>query len=218
MTILNRFHMHSKTALITGGSQGLGAEMAKALASAGANVIVCSRNQQQIQAVASELETTYNVKALGLSCDVTDPDQVEATVARTIDTFGQVDVLINNAGINIRGQIEELTLDQFLQVQRTNVTGSIIIAVRLIGIVVGGAVVAGITNAVGLTPGIDFLGILLLRVVVFRTVVTPIRDVVAINVQLASWGKGPSNRLAAPGWPPGLVGIVARNRHDRAIR
>lgn len=123
MTILDRFNMHNKTALITGGSQGLGAEMAQALASAGANVAICSRSEHRVRSVAAELRNTYNTQALALACDVADPDQVEATVARTIDTFGQIDVLINNAGINIRGSIEELTLEQFRQVQATNVTG-----------------------------------------------------------------------------------------------
>ena len=124
MNVLDRFNMHNKTALITGGSQGLGAEMAKALASAGANVVVCSRREEKVHSVASDLQKTYSVQTLALGCDVTDPDQVEAAVARTIDTFGQIDVLINNAGINIRGQIEDLSLEQFLQVQNTNVTGA----------------------------------------------------------------------------------------------
>jgi gluconate 5-dehydrogenase len=59
----------------------------------------------------------------GYSCDVTDPEQVEATVSQVVTEFGQVDILVNNAGINIRGAIDELSLDEFEAVQRTNVTG-----------------------------------------------------------------------------------------------
>ena len=57
-----------------------------------------------------------------MACDVTDPDQVRALVQTTIDTFGKIDVLVNNAGINIRGRIEDLSLEEFRQVQDTNVT------------------------------------------------------------------------------------------------
>ena len=75
MTILDRFDMHNKTALITGGSQGLGEEMAKALASAGANVSICSRNEEKVHAVAADLTGTYSIQTLALGCDVTDPGQ-----------------------------------------------------------------------------------------------------------------------------------------------
>ncbi len=59
----------------------------------------------------------------GYSCDVTDPEQVENTVTQVVSDFGQVDILVNNAGINIRGAIDELSLDEFEKVQATNVTG-----------------------------------------------------------------------------------------------
>lgn len=123
MGILEQFRMDGKTALITGGSQGLGWEMAKALAEAGADVAVCSRSADRVRAAADELQATCGVRAVGLACNVADPTQVQDTVARVLETFEQIDVLINNAGINIRGKIEELSLEQFLQVQQTNVTG-----------------------------------------------------------------------------------------------
>jgi gluconate 5-dehydrogenase len=115
--------MHGKVAIVTGGSKGLGKAMAGALAEAGARVVVCSRDEEKVQAVAEELRATYGPACRGYRCDVTDPDEVEAVVTGTLHEFGQIDVLINNAGINLRGPIEELSLDTFRQVQETNVTG-----------------------------------------------------------------------------------------------
>jgi NAD(P)-dependent dehydrogenase (short-subunit alcohol dehydrogenase family) len=123
MGVLERFQMGGKVAVITGGSRGLGKEMGRALAEAGASVAVCSRDVETVRAVASEFESTYGPACRGYGCDVTDAGQVEALIAQVIDTFGQIDVLINNAGINIRGPIEDLSLDVFRQVQDTNVTG-----------------------------------------------------------------------------------------------
>jgi NAD(P)-dependent dehydrogenase (short-subunit alcohol dehydrogenase family) len=123
MGILDRFRMDNRVAIITGGSRGLGKVMAGALAEAGASVVTASRNAQQVQAVAEELQSTYGQACQGYGCDVTDPKQVRALVAQVMTDFGQIDVLINNAGINIRRPIEELSLEEFRQVQETNVTG-----------------------------------------------------------------------------------------------
>ncbi|MBN1874397.1 MAG: glucose 1-dehydrogenase [Anaerolineae bacterium] len=123
MPVLSKFDMHNKVALITGGSRGLGKVMAETLAEAGASVVVCSRNAGSVHAVATQLETTYGRPCRGYMCDVTDEDQVMTLVANVIAEFGQVDVLINNAGINIRGPIDNLSLAEFLQVQAINVTG-----------------------------------------------------------------------------------------------
>jgi NAD(P)-dependent dehydrogenase (short-subunit alcohol dehydrogenase family) len=123
MGFLNRFRMEDRVAIVTGGSRGLGAVMAGALAEAGAHVVVASRDTQQAQAVAEELQAAYGRTCRGFGCDVTDPEQIDATIAQVMANFGRIDVLINNAGINIRGPIEELTLEEFHQVQETNVTG-----------------------------------------------------------------------------------------------
>jgi NAD(P)-dependent dehydrogenase (short-subunit alcohol dehydrogenase family) len=97
--------------------------MATALAEAGANVVVCSRDAKRVQAVASELADTYGQPCRGYGCDITEPAQVESLVAQVLAEFGHIDVVINNAGINIRGPIEELSPEQFLEVQSTNITG-----------------------------------------------------------------------------------------------
>lgn len=123
MGVLDRFRLDGRVAIITGGSRGLGKEMARALADAGARVVVCSRDAAAVEAVAEELSATFGRPCRGYRCDVTDPAQVQELVQRVIDEFARIDVLINNAGVNIRAPIEELTLDDFNRVMNTNVTG-----------------------------------------------------------------------------------------------
>lgn len=118
------FDLSKRTALITGGSKGLGKAMASGLASAGARVVLVSRHAEEAQSAADELSSEYDQPALGIQADVTDPDQIEAALAKTCEAFGTVDILINSAGINTRGSIEELTLEQFEEVMRINVTGT----------------------------------------------------------------------------------------------
>ena len=124
MGVLDQFKMEGRVAIVTGASRGLGKVMAQTLAEAGASVVVASRSQADVTAVAEEIEAAYGQPCRGVACDVTDQDQVRALVQTTVDAFGKVDVLINNAGINIRGRIEDLSLDDFRRVQDTNVTST----------------------------------------------------------------------------------------------
>ncbi|HEV2688181.1 MAG TPA: SDR family oxidoreductase [Bryobacteraceae bacterium] len=111
-------------AVITGGSKGLGLAMAEGFASAGAAVMLVSRHGPEAAAAAQAVARDYGQKAAGFEADVVDPSQVEAIAAAAIAQFGAVDILVNSAGINIRGSIDALTLDQFQQVMEINVTGT----------------------------------------------------------------------------------------------
>ncbi|MEM8670742.1 MAG: SDR family NAD(P)-dependent oxidoreductase [Planctomycetota bacterium] len=117
------FDLTDHVALITGGSKGLGKAMAAGLASAGANVALVSRTLSEAQAAADEIARDHNVTAIAFQADVTNTDQIESVVNEVSDRFGRIDTLINNAGINTRGAIDELTLEQFREVQRINVDG-----------------------------------------------------------------------------------------------
>tara|TARA_R110002111_G_scaffold254461_1_gene320096 strand:+ start:17618 stop:18391 length:774 start_codon:yes stop_codon:yes gene_type:complete len=117
------FDLTGHVAIITGGSKGLGAAMAEGLASAGANVLLTSRHQAEVEAMAAQIEKDYGTRAIGVQADVTNAEQVAAMTDRAISEFGKIDILINNAGINIRGPIDELTLEEFQEVQNVNVTG-----------------------------------------------------------------------------------------------
>ncbi len=117
---IQQFDLTGRTALITGGSKGLGLAMAAGLASAGADVVLLSRHLDEAQSAAAQIAADHGHRALGLVADVTSVEQVEAAVREA----GKVDILINSAGINIRGPIDQLTPEQFRQVMEINVTGS----------------------------------------------------------------------------------------------
>jgi NAD(P)-dependent dehydrogenase (short-subunit alcohol dehydrogenase family) len=118
MGVLDRFRLGGRVAIVTGGSRGLGRVMAQALAEAGASVAVTARTAESAEAAAKGIPG-----AVGLAVDVTKPAEVEAMVARTLEAFGRVDVLVNNAGINIRGPIEELPESAWDDVIDTNLKG-----------------------------------------------------------------------------------------------
>ena len=98
--------------------------MAAGLASAGANVVLVSRNLTEAQATAAEIASGFGVTAIGIATDVTDEADVNRMVAEVMQQFGRIDILVNSAGINIRGSIEDLSYDDFQQVQKTNVDGT----------------------------------------------------------------------------------------------
>ena len=117
------FDLTGRVAIVTGGTKGLGTAMAAALASAGASVAVCGRSESEANEVAARLADDYGVQTLGVAADVTQTADIESLIRQVADRFGQLDILINNAGINIRGPIETLTLDEFRKVMQVNVDG-----------------------------------------------------------------------------------------------
>lgn len=109
--------------MITGGSKGLGLAMAAGLASAGAKIMLVSRNLEPAAEAAGELAAAYQTEAIAFSADVTDPDDMAAMANTAVTNFGRLDILINSAGINIRGAIDELSYDEFRKVMAVNVDG-----------------------------------------------------------------------------------------------
>ncbi|QDT60208.1 D-beta-hydroxybutyrate dehydrogenase [Stieleria bergensis] len=120
---IRQFNLDQRVAIVTGGSKGLGLAMASGLASAGANLVLVSRNADELAQAAEQIQQESNADVLAVPADVTNPDDINNVVNQTIDGFDRIDILVNNAGINIRGTIDELTLDDFQQVQRVNVDG-----------------------------------------------------------------------------------------------
>lgn len=123
LTGIKQFDLTGHAAIVTGGSKGLGFAMASGLASAGASVLLTSRNLEESQAAAAEISREFGTRALAFCGDVTSPEANESMVKLALDEFGKVDILIANAGVNIRGPIDELSVDQFQQVLDVNVKG-----------------------------------------------------------------------------------------------
>lgn len=123
LTGIQLFDLSDRVAVVTGGSKGLGLAMAAGLASAGANVVLVSRHQDQVTAAANDLAAACGRRVLGVRADVTAEADTLALAEQVVGEFGRIDILINNAGVNIRGAIDEVTLDQFRQVQQVNVEG-----------------------------------------------------------------------------------------------
>ena len=113
-----------KVAVITGASRGLGLAMAQALAAEGAAVVVCARCPDTVEAAAARLRAAGH-RAVGLACDVSDPDQVRSLALRAVDAFGGFHVWINNAGISAPyGPTTLVAPERFVQVVHTNVLGT----------------------------------------------------------------------------------------------
>jgi len=123
-SILDLFKLNGRTALIAGGNRGLGFTIAKTLAEAGANISIAARHEKMNKTSEEWIQSSYSVSCMSTICDVTSETSVQKTVDETVDRFGRIDILINSAGINIRGEIENLSLDDFNKVQQVNVTGS----------------------------------------------------------------------------------------------
>lgn len=120
---IDLFRLDGKSAIITGGSKGLGKAMAAGLASAGADLLLTSRNGHEVETTAEKLASEHAVKVIGSQSDITKLFDVERIVEQAMKEFGKIDILINNAGINIRGAIEDLSLEQFKQVITVNTSG-----------------------------------------------------------------------------------------------
>jgi len=117
------FDLSGRVAIVTGGSIGLGRQMAEGLAEMGANVALCARKKERCEQAAEELRW-HGVKTLALGCDVKNPDQVRDVVGETIAQFGRLDILINNAGTSWGAPVEEMRLEHWNKVIETNLTGT----------------------------------------------------------------------------------------------
>ncbi len=120
------FDLSGRVAIVTGGSRGLGREMAEGLAEAGASLMLCARRDEWLTPTVNELRAE-GFKVEGLLCDVTDQAQVQAVVDQTIKTFGQVDILINNAGVSWGASPEEMPFDKWQKVIDINLTGAFLV-------------------------------------------------------------------------------------------
>lgn len=127
INVKHLFDLTGRVAIITGGSIGLGRQMAEGVAEMGANLVLCARKAERCQQAAEELRQ-LGVKTLSLACDVKNQASVEGLVDATVTQFGRIDILINNAGISWGAPVEEMRLEDWNKVIETNLTGSFLCA------------------------------------------------------------------------------------------
>jgi NAD(P)-dependent dehydrogenase (short-subunit alcohol dehydrogenase family) len=117
------FDLSGRVAIITGGSVGLGRQMADGLAEMGASLVLCARKKERCEQAAAELQGA-GIKVLALACDVNDPSSIQKVADATLEKFGRIDILINNAGTSWGAPVETMTLEQWNKVIETNLTGT----------------------------------------------------------------------------------------------
>jgi gluconate 5-dehydrogenase len=122
-TIQQLFDLSGRVAIVTGGSRGLGQEMAEGLAEAGARLMLCARREEWLAPTVTEMrERGFTVEAA--LCDVSKPLDVQSVVDKTIAAFGKVDILVNNAGVTWGAEPEAMPLDKWQRVIDANLTGA----------------------------------------------------------------------------------------------
>jgi NAD(P)-dependent dehydrogenase (short-subunit alcohol dehydrogenase family) len=127
VSVKQLFDLTGRVAIVTGGSIGLGRQMAQGLAEMGANLVLCARKAERCHEAANELQQ-LGVKAMALPCDVTNQASIQQVVDATLSQFGRLDVLINNAGISWGAPTELMSLEDWNKVIETNLTGTFLCA------------------------------------------------------------------------------------------
>ena len=117
------FDLTGRVAIVTGGSRGLGLEMAAGLAEAGASLMLCARREEWLTPTIADLRGRgFTVE--GMTCDVANTADVQAVVDQTIAAYGRLDILVNNAGVTWAAPAEDMPLDKWRKVIDTNLTGT----------------------------------------------------------------------------------------------
>lgn len=114
--------LEGSVALVTGAASGIGRAIAELFAENGAEVVLVDIDERGLQAAAAGIQATGG-RAFSIRCDVTDPEQARAAVRKTVDKFGKLEILVNNAGVSPLRPLEEITLEEWNQVLAINLTG-----------------------------------------------------------------------------------------------
>lgn len=122
-----QFDFTGEVAFVTGGSRGLGLEIAEGFGRAGASVVITARREQWLQEAEQQLKR-QGISVLALTCDVANPASVEQAVQQALATYGKIDILVNNAGLTWGTPAENMPLERWQQVIDTNITGTFLMS------------------------------------------------------------------------------------------
>jgi NAD(P)-dependent dehydrogenase (short-subunit alcohol dehydrogenase family) len=206
------FDLAGRVAIVTGGSVGLGRQMAEGLAEMGANLVLCARKTERCLKTAEELQQ-LGVQVLAMACDVKDQASIGEVVDATVSKFGRIDILINNAGTSWGAPVEDMTLAQWNKVVETNLTGTflfsqaagkVMIAQRR-GKIINIASIAGLR---GSPPELSAIGYTSSK-----------GGIIAFTRDLAcKWGMhGIRVNAIAPGWFPSDMSQKIIERHQEKL-
>ena len=209
MGVRELFDLTGRTAIVTGGGSGIGRQMADALAELGAAIVICARKLERCDQAAAEL-AELGVRTLALRCDLRQPGDVQAVVDKTVEQFGRVDVLVNDAGTTWGAPAVETPLHGWQKVIDVNLTGLFLMsqAVARQMMAQGGGVIVNIASVAGLrgSPA----GVL--DAVAYSAskggVITLTRDL--------AWKWAPHGirvNAIAPGWFPSDMSRLLLDRH-----
>src|SRR5712664_2683230 len=205
------FDLTARVAIITGGSVGLGRQVAEGLAEMGANLVLCARKKERCQEAAEVLQK-LGVKTLALGCDVKNPANVQEVVDATVSEFGRIDILVNNAGTSWGAPAEEMRLEHWNKVIETNLTGTFLCSQAVGKVMIarkGGKIIniASIAGMAGSPEELDAIGYSASK----GGVITFTRDLAR------KWASHNIHVNAiAPGWFPTHMsgGVIDRNRES----
>jgi NAD(P)-dependent dehydrogenase (short-subunit alcohol dehydrogenase family) len=212
MNVKQLFDLTGRVAIVTGGSIGLGRQMAEGLAEMGANLVLCARKKERCQHAAEDLQK-LGVKTLALACDVKTPADIHQVVDATMAQFGRIDILINNAGTSWGAPVEEMRLEHWNKVIETNLTGTFLFSQAVGKIMIGqrrGKIIniASVAGLHGAPPEFQAIGYHASK-----------GGVIAFTKDLAcKWGiHNIQVNAIAPGWFPTNMSQVVIERNKEAF-
>ncbi len=159
MGVLDTFRLDGQVALVTGGSRGLGLQIAHALGEAGAKVAITARKPEGLEQAVRDLEQAQ-ITAMAVACDISRNEEVENAITQILETFNHIDILVNNAGATWGAPLDQLPLEAWDKVVRTNVDGTFFVsravALHMIKRQQGGRIIniASVAGLRGTEPGV----------------------------------------------------------------
>ena len=211
MSLQDLFDLSGRSAIVTGGGAGLGRQLAEGLAEAGASLVLCARNAERCREAASELGRQHGVKAVGVACDVRDPDAIRSVVDLAKRELGSIDILVSNAGTSWGAPAVDYPLEGWRKVIDVNLTGVFLFAQSAGRAMIEQGDGGKIVN--------------IASVAAFRGAPSELMDAVAYNASkggvvsltrdlAAKWARfGINVNAIAPGWFPTEMSELLLERH-----